>query len=108
MPGWGYNYKERGQTVTIPAFLFGFLVSTFLGASFHLWKNGGLGRLLLYLLLSWIGFWGGHFLADNLGWTFLSIGPLRFGLALLGCLILLFIGHWFSLIKTTPSHQHSK
>ncbi len=91
--------------MTIPAVLFGFLVSTFLGAAFHLWKNGGLGRLLLYLVLAWVGFWAGHILANSLGWTFLSIGPLRFGAAFLGSIVFIGIGHWFSLVKTEPQEH---
>jgi len=64
--------------MTLPAFLFGVLVSTLMGAVFHLWKDGGLGRLLIYVILAWIGFWAGHILGVSMGWTFLSIGPLSF------------------------------
>lgn len=85
--------------MTLPAMLFGFLVSTFMGAAFHLWKDGGLGRLLLYLILAWVGFWGGHILGQKLGFTFLSIGPLRFGTALLGGIVFIGLGYWFSLVK---------
>jgi hypothetical protein len=89
--------------MTIPAFFFGFLVSTFLGAAFHLWKNGGLGRLILYLLLAWIGFWGGHLLGAHIGWTFFRIGPLNFGMALLGCAMFIGLGYWFS--KVSPVNR---
>lgn len=85
--------------MTISAILFGVLVSTFAGAAFHLWKNGGVGRLFLYVLLAWGGFWGGHILGQVLGWTMLSIGPLRFGTALLGCAVFLGVGYWFSLLR---------
>lgn len=85
--------------MTIPALLFGFLVSTLLGAVFHLWKGGGLGRLLLYLILGWVGFWGGHILGNRLGWTFGSIGPLRFGMAVLVAIATLFAGYWLSLVN---------
>lgn len=85
--------------MTLPALLFGFLVSTFLGAAFHLWKNGGLGRLLLYLILAWIGFWIGHIAGQQLGWTFFSVGPLRFGMAILSSIVVIGLGHWLSLIK---------
>ncbi|HMN59017.1 MAG TPA: hypothetical protein PJ988_01560 [Anaerolinea sp.] len=90
--------------MTIPAVLFGFLVSTFLGAAFHLWKNGGLGRLVLYLLLAWIGFWGGHIMGSQLGWTFFGIGPLNFGMALFGSALFLGLGYWFSLVRP-DTHQ---
>jgi hypothetical protein len=85
--------------MTIPAVLFGVLVSTFVGAAFHLWKNGGIGRLFLYVLLAWAGFWAGHILGQVLGWTVFSIGPLHFGTALLGCALFLGIGYWFSLVR---------
>ncbi|BAJ63503.1 MULTISPECIES: hypothetical protein [Anaerolinea] len=88
--------------MTLPALLFGFLVATLMGAAFHLWKNGGLGRLILYLLLAWIGFWTGHIVANALGWHFLSVGPLRFGMAVLSALLFLGVGHWLSLVKNEP------
>jgi len=89
--------------MTIPALLFGFLVSTFMGAAFHLWKDGGLGRLILYVVLAWVGFWGGHVLGEQLGWTFFSVGPLRFGMAILCGAALIGIGYWFSLVRREPN-----
>ncbi len=91
--------------MTLPALLFGFLVSTFLGAAFHVWKGGSLGRLLLYLILAWIGFWAGHILGGRLGFTFGSIGPLRFGMAVLVAIATIFIGYWLSLINQEESHS---
>lgn len=85
--------------MTIPAVMFGFLASTLMGAAFHIWKGGGLGRLVLYLVLAWAGFWGGHLLGNRLGWTFGSIGPLRLGMALLVGALTLYAGYWLSLIK---------
>jgi hypothetical protein len=85
--------------MTVPAVLFGILVSTFAGAAFHLWKNGGIARLFLYILLAWIGFWVGHILGQTLHWTFFSVGPLRFGTAILGCALVLGVGYWFSLVR---------
>jgi hypothetical protein len=85
--------------MTLPAFLFGFLISTLLGAIFHLWKDGGFGRLLLYLILAWVGFWAGHLIANSLGWTFISIGPLHLGMALLVAAFTLYAGNWLSLIN---------
>jgi hypothetical protein len=89
--------------MTIPAFLFGFLVSTFLGAAFHIWKDGGVGRLLLYLLLAWVGFGIGHILGNSLGFTFGSIGPLRFGMAIVVCVATIFGGYWLSLVSQEES-----
>ena len=85
--------------MTVPAILFGFLVSTLMGAAFHLWKDGGLGRLFLYLILAWLGFWIGHLLGENFGWTFGSVGPLRFGVAIMFSALSIGVGYWLSLIK---------
>ncbi len=85
--------------MTLPAVLFGILVSTLMGAVFHLWKNGGFGRLLLYLILAWVGFWAGHLLGNRFGLTFGSVGPLRLGMALLVGVGTLLGGHWLSLVR---------
>jgi hypothetical protein len=91
--------------MTLPALLFGFLVSTLMGAVFHLWKDGGLGRLLLYLVLAWIGFWAGHLLGNRFGLTFASLGPLRLGMALLVGAATVYAGYWLSLIRQEePNH----
>ncbi len=85
--------------MTIPILAFGFILASLYGALFHLWKNGGLGRLILYLVLSWIGFWAGQILARQLGWNFGNIGTLQVGFATLGSILLLLIGHWLSLVQ---------
>jgi uncharacterized membrane protein YeaQ/YmgE (transglycosylase-associated protein family) len=85
--------------MSLPTLLFGFLISTLMGAVFHLLRGGSAGRLLLYLILGWVGFWAGHFLASYFGWTFGSIGPLHLGLAVLVSLIFLVIGYWLSLVE---------
>ncbi len=91
--------------MTIPSILYGILFSTLYGAVFHLWKGGKLPRLILYVLLSWGGFWIGHILASLLRWTFLSIGPLHLGLATLFSVLFLFVGHWLSLVKPLPTDK---
>ena len=86
--------------MTTPSFFFGALICTLYGVLFHLWRGGGIGRMLLYLFLAWAGFWAGHFFGNLLGWTFFSIGPLRLGMASLGSILMLGIGYWLSLIDT--------
>jgi hypothetical protein len=85
--------------MTVPAILFGCLVAIFMGAAFHLWKGEGFGRLVLYLIFALVGFWAGHIIGEQFGWTFLMIGPLRFGSALLVCAAAIGIGYWFSLVR---------
>lgn len=85
--------------MTPQAILFGALISTLIGALFHLWRGGGLNRLLLYMVLSWLGFWGGHFLAAQLGWTFAAVGPLNLGMGIIVAVLVLAVGYWLSLVK---------
>jgi hypothetical protein len=86
--------------MTLPAFIFGLIVSTLYGAAFHLWKNGGFLKLLLFLSLALIGFWTGHLVGRILNITFVNIGPLNFGTATLGSVILLIAGYWLTLEST--------
>ncbi|HBX67890.1 MAG TPA: hypothetical protein DEH25_00435 [Chloroflexi bacterium] len=85
--------------MTLPSFLIGIVISSLYGALFHLWRGGGPGRLALYILLAWIGFWVGHFIGNALGLSFFSLGPLRLGAATLGTAITLGVGYWLSLVK---------
>jgi hypothetical protein len=85
--------------MTIPAVLLGLILSTLYGAGFHLWKGGGLGRLILYLILAWLGFWSGHLLANLLGWTFDRVGGLHAGAASVGSVLFLLVGYWLSLVE---------
>ena len=80
--------------MTIPAFIFSFLLASFLGAAFHFWKGGGGGRLLLNLILSWIGFYLGSWMGSSWEISFLIIGPISGGFGTLGSLIFLFVGNW--------------
>lgn len=85
--------------MTIPGFLFGVLVSTLYGAGFHLWRGGSLGKLVLYTLLGWFGFWMGHIVGNLLDWSFARVGPLNFGAATVSSILFLFIGHWLSQVE---------
>ena len=86
--------------MTLPALLFGFLIASLYGAIYHLIRNGRPGRLMLYLLFSWLGFTAGHLLAAWRGWVFISVGPINFGLATLGSLLLLLAGDVASRVST--------
>ena len=85
--------------MSISSFIIGMVISSIYGGVFHLIVSGNLGRLILYLVLSWVGFWIGHLIGDNLGLTFLSLGAIRLGTATLGTFITLAIGFWLSLVK---------
>ncbi len=87
--------------MTIPSLLIGLVISSLYAAVFHLLRGGGPGRLLLYILLTWIGFWGGHILGDFRSWHFLGLGPLNLGMATVGSIFTLAIGYWLSLVDTS-------
>ncbi len=85
--------------MTLPNLLLGMLIATLYGTIFHLVRGGGPGRLALYLILSWIGFWSGHVVAFKFQWDFFSIGLLNLGMATVFSIVVLIIGHWLSLIE---------
>jgi uncharacterized membrane protein YeaQ/YmgE (transglycosylase-associated protein family) len=85
--------------MTIPAVLFGIFLSTLYGALFHFWRGGETKRLILYLVLSWVGFWVGQLLGTAMGWTFAEVGSLNLGMATLGSAIFLGVGYWLSLVE---------
>ncbi len=79
--------------------VFGIALSTFYGAAFHFWRGGDRNRLFLYLGLSWAGFWLGHFLGVNMGWSFGQVGPLYLGMATLGSALALFGAYGFFYLR---------
>ncbi len=85
--------------MSLPTLFLGLILSTLYGAIFHLWRGGNAGRLLLYLLLSWIGFWIGQLAANILNVSFDILGQLHLVFATLGSLIFLAIGFWLSLVQ---------
>jgi len=94
--------------MTIPSLIFGFVLATLYGAAFHLWRNGGPGRLLLYILLSMGGFTAGHLSASHFNITIDMIGPLHIGFATLGSVLLLFFGYWLSLVEVNRNPESQK
>lgn len=82
--------------MTAPAVIYSFLLATLVGAAFHFWKGGSGWRLLLMLILSWVGFFLGHKLGTYWDIKILMIGPVQGGFGVLGSLITLFFANWLS------------
>jgi len=82
--------------MTLPTLLFGLLAALLYGAVYHLIRNGGFWRLILYFGLSTFGFIAGHLIGLWRGWTFMPLGSLNFGLASLGSFMVLMLGDWLS------------
>ena len=87
--------------MTLPAVLFGIVLSTAYGTAFHFWKGGRLSKLFLFVILAWIGFWAGHFAGAAIGWSFAPVGPLNAGMASLGSALFLLVGEWLSRVQVT-------
>ncbi len=85
--------------MSIPTLLLGLILSTLYGALFHLWRGGNAGRILLYLILAWIGFWFGQLLGNLFKISFDTLGQLHLVAASLGSLVFLVIGYWLSLVQ---------
>ena len=85
--------------VTLPSLVLSLICSLLIGALFHLWVDGGVGRLILYLVLSIAGFIAGQWFGDWRNWLLLPIGPLNLGLASLGSFVFLGLGYWLSHVE---------
>lgn len=79
-----------------PAFTFGFILATLLGAAFHLVMGGDIRRLALYLICSWLGFGLGHLVGIIFAIDTFNIGVLRAFPAFLGGLIALIAAYGLS------------
>src|SRR4030042_4441672 len=89
----------RDNYMSIPTLFLGLILSTLYGALFHLWRGGNAGRLILYILLSWIGFWLGQLVGNLINVSFDTLGQLHLVSASLGSIVFLVVGYWLSLVQ---------
>jgi len=82
--------------MTAPSFLYSLLLASFIGTAFHFWRGGSGGKFLIFMILSWVGFFLGHLLGSSWGIKFLMIGPISGGFGTLGSIVFLIIGNWVS------------
>jgi uncharacterized membrane protein YeaQ/YmgE (transglycosylase-associated protein family) len=94
--------------MTLPSAIFGFVTAMLVGALFHLVVDGGPGRLVLYMVLSIVGFGAGQWLGSAQQWRFIPVGPLHFGSAVLGSLLVLLVGHWLSKVDVRTVDRDGK
>ena len=94
--------------MTIPSLIFALLIASLYGVLYHLVRDGGLGRLLLFLIFGWAGFALGHLLGIWQGWVLLPVGELNLGLSTLGSLVLLVLVDWISRIRIGGSQTFPK
>jgi len=82
--------------MTLPALLFAILIASLYGAFYHLVRGGGFWRLLLYLVLSLVGFGLGHLIGLWRGWVWMPLGAVNLGPSSVGSLLILLLGDWLS------------
>ena len=87
--------------MTLPTLLFALLIALFYGALYHLLRNGGFLRLILYLMLSTFGFAAGHLVGLWRGWVWLPLGSLNLGVSSIWSILILVIGDWLSRIESS-------
>jgi hypothetical protein len=85
--------------MTVPALLFALLVALLYGALYHFVRGGGVGRLLLFFILSMIGFALGHLVGLWRGWVWIPVGSINLGLSSVGSLFILVFGDWLTRIE---------
>lgn len=89
--------------MTLASVFLGFVIASIFGCAFHFWRGGGLKWLVLFNFFAWGGFWLGHILSNLLKIRFLQLGPINLGPAILGTLVILFLGYWLSMAsQETP------
>ena len=91
----------------IPTILLGVLISTLIGAFYHLVRGGSLRRMLFFLILAWIGFWLGDALGWYLGWSFAALGILNAGMGVVLALVFLVAGDFISRIRINQPDHHT-
>ena len=90
--------------MTIPSLVLGLVIALLIGALFHLFLGGGLGRLFLYLIFSLIGSAAGQYVGSWRNWILFPIGALNLGMVIIGSLVVLIVGYWFSLVRVRPNN----
>ena len=70
-----------------PTIYLALLISTLIGAAFHLLRGGTLARLLLYISTAWVAFFAGNWVSHLLHWELGRIGNLNLFPAILATLI---------------------
>lgn len=91
--------------MTLPLTLFALLIALLAGALFHILRGGSGWRLLLYLILSVLGFAAGQALSMWRGWYLLHFGALDIGVGLIGSFIFLAAGDWLSRIENKNENR---
>ncbi len=94
--------------MTLATIFLGTVIASIFGCAFHFWRGGGLKWLILFNLFAWIGFWTGHVIGSLLGVQFIRLGAINLGPAMVGTLIVLFLGYWLSMASQENGKERHK
>ena len=81
------------------------LLATAYGAAFHLWRGGGFGMLLRYLVAAWGGFALGQAVGWLAGWELAMLGQVHVLEGTAGSLALMLIAYWLVPAPATPTRS---
>ena len=91
--------------MTLPAILFSLLLALLYAALYHLVRDGGFWRLILFCCLSIFGFALGYLVGLWRGWVWIPLGTINLGVCTGGSLLMLLLGDWLSRFEVS---QESK
>jgi hypothetical protein len=91
--------------MTLPAILFSLLLALLYAALYHLVRDGGFWRLILFCFLSMFGFALGYLVGLWRGWVWIPLGTINLGVCTVGSLLMLLLGDWLSRFEVS---QESK
>ncbi len=94
--------------MTIANIFLGLVIASIFGCGFHFWRGGEFKWLILFNVFAWIGFWLGHFVGAWTGIRFLPLGPINLGPAILGTLVVLFLGYWLSMASQEDAKKKNE
>ncbi|NMC46485.1 MAG: hypothetical protein GYA52_06585 [Chloroflexi bacterium] len=80
--------------MTLPAFLFGSLISIFIGSLFHLIAGGNFRKFVLFIFFAWFGFWLGYYLSNRIAFNIWQLGLFDMGFCVLGSILTLLFIYW--------------
>ena len=86
--------------MTLPAILFSLMIALLYGALYHLVRDGGFWRLILFFFLSVFGFALGTLVGLWRGWVWIPLGTINLGVSTIGSFLLLLLGDWLTRFET--------
>jgi ribose/xylose/arabinose/galactoside ABC-type transport system permease subunit len=86
-----------------PGLALSVILATAYGAAFHLWRGGGYGMLVRYLLAAWCGFALGQLVGWLGGWEFVMVGQVHLLEGTLGSGLLMTIARWLAASPSAPT-----